>query len=160
MSGQCRENVTTSILFFPRVPFLFQPQFQTHRIAREALAMAETALPAYRARRSKHRYRVSQLFAILVLRQFSTPAIVASSPISMTSPTCALPSTSSTFRITPLCNEPSSGSKKSSLWDAARRADCARRTPHSRPTYRLSRQHRLGRALRQPLFSKPRQGPL
>ena len=39
-------------------------------VAREALALAEAALPAYRAARSKHRYRVPQLFAILVLRQF------------------------------------------------------------------------------------------
>jgi len=40
-------------------------------VAREALDIAEqSVLPAYRAKRSKHRYRVPQLFAILVLRQF------------------------------------------------------------------------------------------
>jgi hypothetical protein len=40
-------------------------------VAREALAVAESStLPEYRAPRSKHCYRVPQLFAILVMRQF------------------------------------------------------------------------------------------
>ena len=40
-------------------------------VAREAMAIAEqSVLPMYRAVRSKHRYRIPQLFAILVLRQF------------------------------------------------------------------------------------------
>jgi hypothetical protein len=39
-------------------------------VAREALAIAQAALPKYRAPRAKHRYNVPQLFAILVLRQF------------------------------------------------------------------------------------------
>ena len=40
------------------------------RLAREALAVAERALPRYSARTSRHDYTQAQLFALLVLKQF------------------------------------------------------------------------------------------
>jgi hypothetical protein len=39
------------------------------RLAREALAVGRTALPAYSGPRSRHDYTQPQLFALLVLRQ-------------------------------------------------------------------------------------------
>ena len=40
------------------------------RLAREALAVGRTALPAYSSRFSRHDYTQAQLFALLVLKQF------------------------------------------------------------------------------------------
>lgn len=40
------------------------------RLAREALAVGEQALPRYSARTSRHDYTQAQLFALLVLKQF------------------------------------------------------------------------------------------
>jgi hypothetical protein len=40
------------------------------RLAREALAVGERALPRYAARTSRHDYTQAQLFALLVLKQF------------------------------------------------------------------------------------------
>ena len=40
------------------------------RLAREALAVGEQALPRYSARTSRHDYTQPQLFALLVLKQF------------------------------------------------------------------------------------------
>src|SRR5215203_3983049 len=40
------------------------------RVAREALAVGGTALPAYGSRYSKHTYTQPQLFALLALKQF------------------------------------------------------------------------------------------
>jgi hypothetical protein len=40
------------------------------RLAREALAVGERALPRYSARTSRHDYTQAQLFALLVLKQF------------------------------------------------------------------------------------------
>ena len=40
------------------------------RLAREALATGERALPRYSARTSRHDYTQAQLFALLVLKQF------------------------------------------------------------------------------------------
>jgi hypothetical protein len=40
------------------------------RLAREALAVGERALPRYSARTSRHDFTQAQLFALLVLKQF------------------------------------------------------------------------------------------
>ena len=40
------------------------------RLAREALAVGEQALPRYSARTSRHDYTQAQLFALLVVKQF------------------------------------------------------------------------------------------
>ena len=40
------------------------------RLAREALAVGRTALPAYSSRYSRHDYTQPQLFALLALKQF------------------------------------------------------------------------------------------
>jgi len=40
------------------------------RVAREALAVGQAALPPYSSRFSKHTYTQPQLFALLTLRQF------------------------------------------------------------------------------------------
>ena len=40
------------------------------RLAREALAVGRTALPAYSSRYSRHDFTQPQLFALLVLKQF------------------------------------------------------------------------------------------
>jgi hypothetical protein len=40
------------------------------RLAREALAVGERALPPYSARTSRHDYTQAQLFALLALKQF------------------------------------------------------------------------------------------